>query len=336
IEGINYILIPLFFILIFTSILMKRKINISLFLLLMVGMVYGLVLYFYRTSDTGAFFPISFLIYICLICFYVKLHPYDVKNFLYTTNFCYLIYLSLSLACYFLLPSYYRSISLEFFSVRAFHGIEGTPASIDSFSIFVFLINFFYNNSKLKWLVFIVILTVIIFSGTTTPFLILIVVALSYFFLTVIKSPSLLICLFFISMFSVFWLSLNNTEISDLLLLFTSGRNMIWNLQIQNLDWGNLLLGDVAGSTVEIFWGQGETNNPHNAFLFLLLRFGFLITFSLIILLIVNVRNKSKKQQLLILAFLAAGISNSTVMYIGNPFYLYMLGFCLTKERLID
>jgi hypothetical protein len=337
VTGINavlYMLVPIFFFLILMVVLLRKSIALYPLFFFIIGTFYGVALYFNRTSDVGAFFPIFFFSFLVLYYFYFRLWPSDVSSFLIVTNYTYLFYILVSLLCYLFLPSYYKSVSLELISFRAFHGIEGSPANIDSYSVFVLLINMFYNVRRTRWLIYILSLVVLFFAGATTPILILLVVFGSLVFLKVFRSFSVLVILFMLSMFSVFYLSLNDSVSNAMIILATNGRNIIWDQQISNMGWHNLYWGDVVASTVEIHWSGGETNNPHNVFLFLMLRLGILFSFVFMVFVILKARKQHIKKQLLVMAFLAAGISNSNVMYLGNPFYLYMLGFCLTSDKI--
>jgi len=333
IDAVLYMLVPIFFSLLLMVVLLRRNIALYPLFFFIIGIFYGVALYFNRTSDIGAFFPIFFLSFLVLYYFYFRLYPCGVNSFLIVTNYTYLFYILVSLLCYLFLPSYYRNVSLELISFRAFHGIEGSPANIDSYSVFVLLVNIFYNVRWTKWLICLLSLVVLFFAGATTPILILIIVFGSLAFLKMFRSFSVLVILFMLSMFSVFYLSLNDSVSNAMILVATNGRNIIWDQQISNMGWHNLYWGDVAASTVEIHWSGGETNNPHNVFLFLMLRLGVLFYFVFIVFVIIKARKQDIKKQLLVMAFLAAGISNSNVMYIGNPFYLYMLGFCLTSDK---
>jgi hypothetical protein len=134
-------------------------------------------------------------------------------------------------------------------------------------------------------------------------------------------------------MFSVFYLSINYPIASEFINKATSNRNVIWDQVVLNLSWNNFLLGDIVSSTVEIYWSDKLTNNPHNAFLFIATRIGIVSLIFFVCVIIVKIKKRSIEKKLLLMAFLAAGISSSNIVYIGNPFYLYMLYFCLTKSQ---
>tara|TARA_R110002049_G_scaffold69711_3_gene180529 strand:+ start:10524 stop:11672 length:1149 start_codon:yes stop_codon:yes gene_type:complete len=334
IDAVFYLLIPIFGGLMLLPMCIKKKIFILPTILLLVTLLFGVTQYLARTSDTGGLFPLFMLCYLTLFVFFNKY--YSSFNFLWVSNCCYLIYLFVAISSYFLLSNYYRSISSELIATRIFHGIEGTPASIDSFSTFIFLINFLYNKEKNRWLMYFLTLATIFTAGATTPVLVFLVVFLSYLFLRLFNSFSLLVFLFFVVMFGLFYLSYSNSLAHTVILIATNGRNIIWDLQIANLGLFNIVLGDVASSMVNIPWSSGTTINPHNAFLFIILRFGFIFFVLFVLLLVFKGKGRERNKQLLLMAFLAAGISNSNLFYIANPFYFYMICFCLSGSKNIQ
>lgn len=330
-DSFFYLLIPVFLCLLAIPLCVRQEIAITTLLMLFLSIFFGLMLFFTRTDNIGSFFPLFICVFIVLFIFYIKYYP-DFE-FVWCANTCYLIYLIISIASYFLLSSFYRNTPSEIAGMNFFHGIEGTPASIDSFSSFIFLINFFYNKKNSRWLVYFLALSTIVMTGAATPLMIFLVVFLSYIFLKVFRSFSILVVLFFIVLLSIFYLSITNEIANSIILVATNGRNIIWNQQIANLGWYNLFLGDVASSIVSIPWAAGTTINPHNMFLFIVLRLGFAFLFIAILVLIVRGRKQEQNKQLLLMAFLAAGISNTNLFYITNPFYFYMLCFCLTSSE---
>jgi hypothetical protein len=332
-TAVFYTLVPVFLFLVSIVILKRGWVALYPLLFFIVAVFYGVALYVNRTSEIGSFFPVFLLSLLALYYFYFRLYPSNEASFLKVTNYTYLIYIFISFLCYTFLPSYYRYIPLDLVPIKAFHGIEGTPANIDSYSAFVILINIFYNNKRSRWFLYLVSFSALFFAGATTPILIFIVVFGSFVFLKLFKTFSFLVILFTVSMFSVFYLSLNEPLANAIIHVATNGRNVIWDQQIFNMGWHNLFWGDVAASTVKIKWSSGETNNPHNVFLFMMLRLGIVSYLAFMVFVTLKARKQNIKKQLLVMAFLAAGISSSTFMYIGNPFYLYMLGFCLTRDK---
>jgi len=331
IDAVFYFLIPIFLGLIMLPISIRGELYIGPLVLFLFSLLFGGTLYFTRTSDVGSYFPLFMLCYLSLFVFYTKF--YSQFNLLWVSNCCYLIYLAMSIVSYFLLSSYYRSIESEIIASRVFHGIEGTPASIDSFSIFVFLINYFYNKGNSRWLLYFLSLSAIAMAGATTPILVLLVVFLSYVFLKLFKSFSILLTLFFMVMFGVFYLSISDSAANAIILVATNGRNIIWDQQIENLGYFNIFFGDVSSAIVKIPWSTGSALNPHNVFLFIILRFGIVFFSMLVVLLAIKGRVQDTKKKLLLMAYLGAGISNANLFYIANPFYFYMLCFCLSSNN---
>ncbi|PQJ83350.1 hypothetical protein BTO22_18355 [Aliivibrio sifiae] len=138
-----------------------------------------------------------------------------------------------------------------------------------------------------------------------------------------------MIILFVIVHVFMLYLSLSSEYINDLLGVATNGRNFIWNTQLENMTSYSILWSDVEAATVPISWSIGETNNSHNAFLFLIFRIGGLSCLLLFLSFFIKSFKSTYHNKLLLMAFLAAGISNSNMLYIGNPIYFYIVFFAL-------
>lgn len=328
-TSLMYSVVCVFTLLVSLFALKKQKINKSA-VVTFLGLISASGLIFYnRTGSVGAIFPIFFFLY--LICFYLYFKSSSVSRveFLSVLNFSYMAYIMFSVFSYFFMTEYYRAIYLPGFSFRAFHGIEGTPANVDSFSAFVILANFYFNKSKSRFFYYTLAFLVIFFSGALTPILIFIVVILSSLYIKLFKSFSGLMLLFIVAHLLLFYISYNSELMNSLIMVATNGRNLIWDAQIANITSHSLFWSDVAAATVPINWSDGETNNPHNAYLFALFRIGGLCSLLLLLSFFVKSIKATYHGQLLLIAFLAAGISNSNMLYIGNPIYFYMVFFSL-------
>lgn len=331
VDYIFYALVPLFILVLSLCCIIHYKVNVKLIIYFLLALLFGGGLYFTRTSEVGAYFPIFMLVNISL--FYSYFRYYRVDDILLVSNLSFFIYLLASSVIYFNFSEFSRPILNEFFGERSLAGIEGSAANIDTFSSFIFLINLIYGKGVKRIVTCFISMLVVLAAGTSTPFMIFMIAFLTYCYLKAKGSFFTLVLFFSITMIGIFYISLNNEEANLLIQGLTNGRNTIWDQQISNLSFNNLFFGDVASSVVGIGWSSGETNNPHNAFLFIGLRFGFL--FLILCLLYTALRGGAVdiRKQILIMAFLAACISNSNMFYIGNPFYLYMLFFSLSPNK---
>ncbi|MFA0372818.1 hypothetical protein AB4511_24845, partial [Vibrio sp. 10N.222.54.F6] len=115
----------------------------------------------------------------------------------------------------FIFSDSYRHFSFDGIILdRAFHGIEGSPANIDTFATVFILIYLFERGLKqaFSYIHLVVFILVVYFCSTETPYLIL----LSYFSYRVLysffglNSNRFVIFSLIFTMTGVFYLSLNN------------------------------------------------------------------------------------------------------------------------------
>jgi len=138
-------------------------------------------------------------------------------------------------------------------------------------------------------------------------------------------------------MLTIFYFSLNSNEFYEILTFLTNGRNFIWNEQINNIfssfSWANLFYGDFSNAYVDIHWSDEETNNPHNGFLFILLRFGTLFTITFFAFIYYAAKKANNLSMLILIALLAASVSNSNVFYLSNPLITLLLIYSITQKK---
>ncbi|XNH04749.1 hypothetical protein BCV37_00655 [Vibrio cyclitrophicus] len=262
------------------------------------------------------------------------------EEVVHLVTFSFYVYLSFSVAAFFIFSDSYRHFSFDGIILdRAFHGIEGSPANIDTFATVFILIYLFERGLKqaFSYIHLVVFILVVYFCSTETPYLIL----LSYFSYRVLysffglNSNRFVIFSLIFTMTGVFYLSLNNDAVYDFLLFATNGRNYIWNTQINNIidDFSlvDLFFGSFSNAFVSIHWSAEDTNNPHNGFLFIIIRFGVLLSFSALLYMYYISRFLNDLQYLIILSLLAASVSNSNIFYIVNPMISLLLVYSLIK-----
>lgn len=328
-EFIYFLVFVLSFFLFPRLLISSFKIYWFYFFLFSLG--YAFLNYFFRLSDLGAIFPFAFILFSFGLYFF-RISGSDYNNLIYIF---FILYFFLSLFFYFWFEDIYRHIAHPILNIRNFHGVEGTPASIDAFSALV-IIYFFASGrfSTLSVVSLILAIITIFLCASTTPILMLIVSILGYLYFKVFRSKTIFFVVFIVANALLLYSYYFFQEYFYLIDSATNGRAGIWASMIQNLDARVIFLGDTLNSVVDISWGKGSTSNPHNGFLFIVIRFGLLYLLVLLIFLVIKIRGLTKKNVILVTALLSCAISNSNIFYIGNPIYLISLFAFLENDEI--
>jgi len=299
----------------------------------------------------------SKLMIISLFFYQARLSETSFINFINNT---YLFFLIVSVLMWLGIipnPNYNDFLIKEEFlvSIFGYHyyvlpGIEGSPATIDSYSAIVLLINIFVKvNQKNRKTVVIFALLGILLSFRLT--------AILGVFLVLACAPLLKKRLFFflfnISGFVFFLLLLYALSIDLILNVFdmsvdvylfayiaTHARSVIWEQQIFILlteyQWFDYIFGhfNVDLFSVPTFQISGaETgvnqSNPHNTYLLLFFRSPLLAIIALILLYINLIVKMDKKYFIPTTFVLLACYTNSALISLENPIYLYVLVFAI-------
>ena len=340
-PGFNYLVVIFYLAMTIIGFSLYSNISIYFIFFSIMALAFGILSYFLSKVDVGSFFPVFYLALLCASYLTIRKSNIDKFELNKLITICFYAYLVLSLVSFFIFPEKYRHFSFDgVFISRAFHGIEGSPANIDVFATLFIIINIYCHGFKklVSWFHILIFLCVAYFCSTETPLLIILSIS-SYIITQFFFGRSInrfFICMMYLSMFLVFYFSFINDYIYDLLLIITNGRNYIWNTQLLNvasdLSYLDFFFGDFSKAFVPIHWSKEGTNNPHNGYIFLLLRFGILISFVFYMYILFISKRASYFQMLLIIALLAASVSNSNVFYISNPIITFIWVFALTSK----
>lgn len=332
-NKLYYILIPFFCVLFlfFCLLNIRLSINKNKVIIFFVFLILSLFSFFFNSHDVGRFYTISFFLFFIIIYASVRLSWISDDDFVFYSNLYFCFFLFISLIGYF-----YGTFQLKenglIGGFMSLPGVEGSPAHIDVFALLILLLNIFYCRKKLQRN-FIVLLafSVVLMAGTTAPIFSLMMVFAAYIALVFGFSKSTILVSYFVFAVSFILYSSFNNSYYDFFVSLTNGRSYIWEYQLSNffngLDINKVLFGHVGSTVVDIYWGSGSTNNPHNAYLFIIFRFGIVAFLLSIFILAYKSISLSKKRFFILVALISAGMSGVTVVYISNPYYLLLLSF---------
>ena len=343
VPGFNYIVVVVLAFLTLIGIIFFDKIKLSSLLFLLVFSTLGCMGYFASTIDVGAMFSFFYLLLVSTMIILIRWVKPSEDEIIKVVTLCFYMYLVMSIFTFFVYKSHYREFSFNGLILeRAFHGIEGSPANIDTFTTLFFLMVIF--SSSMKRMVKVghamVCIGIVYFCDTQTPLLIIITWA-GYLLVNLIFrdfSRRIIIAGMYLVMLLVFYLSLNNKFFYDVLIFITNGRNYIWNEQIINvfsdLSLVDIWFGDFTNAYVAIHWSEDDTNNPHNGYIFLLIRLGLVVTSIFLAYVFYISKHLNQLQYFILISLLAASVSNSNVFYLSNPIITFLLVYSfLPKMR---
>ena len=280
------------------------------------------------------------------------------KEFIGFINKTYIVYVVISAIFFYLIPntlyqiSYHPQFYADYFFIKfpIFRGLQGgTPASIDSYSAIVFVINLFNKkNNPLRKRILILSIVCILLSLRMTPLVALSLSLLTYPIITrplrsvmILFSGTLLFLVFVLMLF--YKPSLFGMDFYELAYLATHARSMVWVQQItiilENYSFVDYLFGSFSSEkfSVTAFQITGYEkdqliDNPHNNYLllfyqmpipFLLVYFGFLNKLR---------TNFNRNWFPAIMLLSIAGFTNSTIISLHNPIYIMIICFYLTNN----
>jgi hypothetical protein len=366
-------LYALFFAFILSSILsINRDDNVMYYLFSLIGVLYilfeiGLAKSkaFFRFNTLDAIFlgVISILIssslllrfepmgMILLLLFlsiviYFKVIKLSMSRLIRIINITYLLYLILSILSYLgiflsqegkVLNSFF--IDYGFISFETLYGLEGSTASIDSYSTLVLLLNIFLNKNLMKYLFIFITLVVVLWTARLTP-IVMFLFSIASFFLVKNKFTGIfLLTSIFIAFFSFTFIDLyypdhcffmNDIPNSVILHIATHGRTFIWAEQFKSISDNfsviDYLIGNYKYAEVLIPWGaEGPYANSHNSFFHLFFRTG--ITAIIMILFFIKkvFYNFDRRTFPIIFGIFLSATTNGTIFYVGNPVFLLIL-----------
>jgi hypothetical protein len=305
-------------------------------------------------------YAIMLFAYIVLLITFFSYHRINETSFINFINITYSVYLIFSLLIFFgVLPQLVEinesaaenNITLlGLNNFRILNGMDGGPSNIDTYSALILLINIFVNRNKSRIFFIGASIFAIIASLRFTP-IVSIILILAFYpiyknrLLTTITL--LLISIMFIVILFALSEKINVTlfgfDLWNLLYLSTHGRSMIWEQQMgifKGFDIIEFLLGNFNPDLFKVpiiriqgVSGIGTVFNPHNTYLLLLFRQPIMFLTMFFLFMFYQFKQHRKNIFPIIFLIFLSGFTNSGIISLGNPIYLYVLIYYLTKKR---
>jgi len=284
------------------------------------------------------------LLFLSLV-YYFKIIKLSLVQLLKVVNITYLIYLFLSISSYSGLIFAQEPVTVNSFikdygliSFETLYGLEGSTASIDSYSALVILLNIFLSKKSSRYFIIMIAFFALLWTTRFTPIIMFLFAIISYVVIrnrvsAVLAMISIFLAFFgftFLEMFyankSFFIASIPNSVILN---SATHGRTFIWSEQLQsitnNFNWLDFLIGNYKYAKVLIPWGEGATSNSHNSFFSLFFRIGVAAIFMIIFFIRKVFYNFDRRTFPIIFGIFLSATTNGTVFYVGNPIFLLVL-----------
>lgn len=288
---------------------------------------------------------ILLLLFLSMII-YFKVIMLSMRRLLRIINITYLLYLILSIISYSgiflaqegsLINSFF--IDYGFISFETLYGLEGSTASIDSYSTLVLLLNIFLNRGLIKYIIIFITLIVVLWTARLTPIVMFLFSIGSFFFVRNRFIAIFLLTSIFIAFFAFTFIELYYPHedsfvkgIPNTLLLHisTHGRTFIWAEQFKSIsdNFGvvDYLIGNYKYAEVLIPWGaEGPYANSHNSFFHLFFRIGIAAIFMIIFFIRKVFYNFDRRTFPIIFGIFLSATTNGTIFYVGNPVFLLVL-----------
>jgi len=291
--------------------------------------------------------PMGVVLFLLFFSFvvYFKMIKLSVVRLLGVVNITYLFYLLLSIVSYSGLifaqePDALNSFIKEygFISFETLYGLEGSTASIDSYSTLIILLNLFLNKKSSRYLIIMIAFFALLWTTRFTPIIMFLFSIISYVvvrnrFLAVLAISSIFLGFFSFSFLEMFYPNesffITNIPNSVILNIATHGRTFIWSEQLEsianNFNGLDFLIGNYKYAEVLIPWGEGSTSNSHNSFFSLFFRIGIAAIFMIIFFIRKIFYNFDRRTFPVIFGIFLSATTNGTVFYVGNPVFLLVL-----------
>jgi len=293
------------------------------------------------------FDPMGVVLFLLFLSFvvYFKMIKLSVVRLLRVVNITYLFYLLLSIISYSGLifaqePDALNSFIKEygFISFETLYGLEGSTASIDSYSALIILVNLFLNKKLSRYMMIIIALFALLLTTRFTPIIMFLFSIISYVvvrnrILAVLAISSIFLGFFSFSFLEMFYPNesffIENIPNSVILNVATHGRTFIWSEQLENIannfNGLDFLIGNYKYAEVLIPWGEGSTSNSHNSFFSLFFRIGIAAIFMILFFIRKIFYNFDRRTFPVIFGIFLSATTNGTVFYVGNPVFLLVL-----------
>lgn len=308
----------------------------------------------------GSFFglsPYGIIFYLKVIVLIVFFYNSKIKllDFIGFLNNTYLIYLFLSLLVYFnIIPQLVEKDNLNIFIESYFgltfttmYGIEGSTASIDSYSALVLVINLFLNTNKKRFIFVFLSLFIALWTTRMTPIVSVIVIIIAYIFtfnrklaLMLIIFPMIIfIIVIYLLVYQSIYVSYEGASIPfvDALAFSTHSRAYFWQSQLTYLLNDYSIKDYIFGRFDEgfdfdlIIGNRVKNNNPHNSYLYLFYRSPLLFLIFYNLFLTYFYKNYRKAFVPPIFFILLSSFTNVSILGIYNPSYLLVIVFLLVE-----
>jgi len=332
------------------------KLNFSISFAVIVCTIFLLTMPVYQTH---VYTLIIFLKIVVLILFFrrVSIPQKEMLNFI---NFSFACYLLLSILFWIFssddasngrLQNEEFTVHIFGFSYQVLHGIKGSPAHVDTYSAVVLIINLTINSmQKYRKIVIFLALLGILLSFRLTPFVGLFLVFISkpwlnkrYFF-GLFNLLGMLLFILLISLLTVQpqLMLAGKISLSDFAYLGTHARSQIWVMQtdimLTTYDIYQYIFGGFQVDKFSVplmqFWGA-ETgrfaSNPHNNYLLLFFRSPLLFIYMMLVFYWCSLKYLNKRYYLLFSFILLACYTNSSLISLENPVYIYLFIYLLLE-----
>lgn len=309
-----------------------------------------LIITFSSLIFKSSFYNILFILKMIIFYLFLKYYKIDENKFIKFINNTYFIFIFISVLIFVFYPSLVyeikgkenNMIDLYFLQYTMLHSIEGSAASLDTYSAIILFLNVIVNKSKEKRKFFIVLSAIILlWTFRLTPLISIILAYIAYKIIK--KGKHAFLFLSFITLFFILILIINhkNTTVFGIptyLLLYqlTHARSMIWDQQLiymfENYDFLDYVFGNFSSESFRVnsFQIDGREkndliDNPHNNYLLLFFRnpLFFVVIF---VQFLYNIYKKFDKKwfPIIVLIFIG-GFTNSQLLSLQNPIYFLIL-----------
>jgi len=337
-PDVNYIIVLLDVVVFAALLLGQGAIKINQAIIFVLLLLFSIVVSLEVKTAFGKLYPLFFILLLTVSTIAIYFSRLDNNKFLNFTNYFFYTYLTLSLTNFFLGYSGGEGKYFDFgYEGHALYGLDGSPASLDAFACLFILINYFYNAGAVRFAHVLVGLITIFFLNTLSALFILIVALLTVFGLMCSLGKKFIfssyVLLMSVLMFYLGWVAFDEVEV----IAITNGRSGIWHGQmiqyVSTLRLDTILFGSTEAMTVVVLWGNKQTNNPHNAYLFMLFRFGVPFLLVSITYFYYRVKEMNNHNFVLFMSLFAAGFSGISVVNLTNPFYMLLGAYLIIKSR---
>lgn len=308
----------------------------------------------YLASPESFIYNVHFIIYyfMCLIAFaFIRGKNIGIERVINGTNQFYIIYLTV---CILLLLFNVKLGAYEVSNVHtldAFNinksvllGLNGSPASIDSFSALVFLLNLFFKVSHRRKIMLCISLIAVVLTLRLTP---VVAIMMSIFFYLVIYNRStcfsavLVLNSAFIAILYISWSLMQDAgsyhdQVYLLLHEATHSRFVIWGQQIEimlnHYSFVNYIFGGFNNElfNVSMYRIDGEeltktSYNPHSSVLLLFFRNPFLFIIIYLSYLFLMIKYFERRAAAISIFIFFCLIMNSSLLATGNPVFTIVM-----------